>query len=113
MVWTTLRGHWNERPRGNREVSRAQARADSRSDVLWSQTQEAEGLSIGSVDRDIGTAARVLEEAARKWRDDGTNLTWLIETPMIEYQREYNKRLPYPLDWEEQKLLFSELALHL
>jgi integrase len=75
--------------------------------------REAEGVSIGSVDRDIGTAARVLEEAARKWRDDGTNLTWLIETPMIEYQREYNKRLPYPLDWDEQKLLFSELALHL
>lgn len=24
-----------------------------------------------------------------------------------------NKRLPYPLDWEEQKLLFSELAMHL
>jgi integrase len=32
---------------------------------------------------------------------------------MIEYQREYNKRLPYPLDWDEQKLLFSELAVHL
>ena len=75
--------------------------------------REAEGVSIGSVDRDIGTAARVLEEAARKWRDDGTNLTWLVETSMIEYQREYNKRLPYALDWEEQKLLFSELAMHL
>ena len=75
--------------------------------------REAEGVSIGSVDRDIGTAARVLEEAARKWRDDQTNLTWLPETPMIEYQREYNKRLPYPLDWDEQKLLFSELAVHL
>lgn len=75
--------------------------------------REAEGVSVGSVDRDIGTAARVLEEAARKWRDDQTNLTWLTETPMIEYQREYNKRLPYPLDWDEQKLLFSELAVHL
>jgi integrase len=75
--------------------------------------READGVSIGSVDRDIGTAARVLEEAARKSRDDGTNLTWRVETPMIEYQREYNKRLPYPLDWEEQKLLFSELAMHL
>lgn len=75
--------------------------------------READGVSIGSVDRDIGTAARVLEEAARKWRDDQTNLTWLPETPMIEYQREYNKRLPYPLDWDEQKLLFSELAVHL
>jgi integrase len=70
-------------------------------------------VSIGSVERDIGTASRVLEEAARKWRDDGTNLTWLVEMPMIEYQRKYNKRLPYPLDWEEQKLLFSELATHL
>lgn len=72
-----------------------------------------EGICIGTMDRDIGTAARVLEEAARKWRDEKTNLTWLVETPMIEYQRAYNKRLPYPLDWQEQRLLFSELAAHL
>ena len=79
----------------------------------YREARAKEGISIGTVDRDIGTAARVLEEAARKWRDEGTNLTWLVESPMIEYQRPYNKRLPYPLDWQEQRLLFSELAAHL
>lgn len=79
----------------------------------YRKERAAAGTSIGTVDRDIGTAARVLEEAARKWRDEKTNLTWLVESPMIEYQRTYNKRLPYPLDWPEQRLLFSELAAHL
>jgi integrase len=75
--------------------------------------REAEGISIGTVDRDVGVAARVLEEAARKWRDARTNLTWLAEVPAIEYNRPYNKRQPYPLDWQEQRLLFGELAAHL
>lgn len=79
----------------------------------YRKERSAAGISIGTVDRDIGTAARVLEEAARKWRDEKTNLTWLVESPMVEYQRTYNKRLPYPLDWPEQRLLFSELAAHL
>lgn len=48
------------------------------------------------MDRDIGTAARVLEEAARKWRNDGTNLTWLVETPMIEYQGGVQQAPPLP-----------------
>src|SRR5262245_42636969 len=31
-----------------------------------------EGICIGTVDRDIGSAARVLEEAAKKYRDERT-----------------------------------------
>jgi hypothetical protein len=77
------------------------------------ESRAGEGICIGTVDRDIGVAARVLEEAARKWWDEKTNLTWQAETPMIEYTRKYNERLPYPLDWQEQRLLFSELATQL
>jgi integrase len=72
-----------------------------------------EGICVGTVDRDIGTAARVLEEAATKYRDEVTKLTWLRERPYINYARPYKKREPYPLDWDEQRLLFSELAEHL
>jgi hypothetical protein len=31
-----------------------------------------EGICVGTVDRDIGSAARVLEEAAKKYRDEKT-----------------------------------------
>ncbi len=59
-----------------------------------------EGICVGTVDRDIGTAARVLEEAATKYRDEVTKLTWLRERPYINYARPYKKREPYPLDWD-------------
>ena len=62
------------------------------------------------MDRDIGTAARVLEEAATKYRDEVTKLTWLRAKPYINYARPYKKRDPYPLDWEEQRLLFGREA---
>src|SRR5205807_1582757 len=63
----------------------------------YREARAKEGISIGTVDRDIGTAARVLEEAARKWRDEGTNLTWLVESPMIEYQRGLHERYVFTL----------------
>jgi hypothetical protein len=48
-----------------------------------------EGICVGTVDRDIGTAARVLEEAATKYLDEVTKLTWLREQPYINYARPY------------------------
>jgi integrase len=55
----------------------------------------------------------VLEDAATKWRDDVTNLTWLAQAPWIETNAPHKDREPYPLDIKEQELLFSELAPHL
>lgn len=65
--------------------------------------REAEGVSIGSVDRDVGTAARVLRrsrtEVARRWheshvarRDAGDRVPAGVQ-----------QASPYPLDREEQK----------
>lgn len=58
-------------------------------------------------------AVRVLNLCARKWRDE-QNRPWLDSVPLIEMLDEKKTaRTPYPLDWKEQDLLFSELAPHL
>lgn len=54
----------------------------------------------------------VLEDAATKWRDEMTNLTWLAQAPYINCTLPHKKRPPYPLSWEEQRLMFDELQPH-
>lgn len=56
---------------------------------------------------------RVLNLCARKWRDE-QNRPWLDGVPLIEMLDEKKTaRTPYPLDWKDQEVLFSELAPHL
>jgi hypothetical protein len=54
----------------------------------------------------------VLEDAATKWRDERTNLTWLAQVPYINCALPHKKRQFYPLSWEEQRLMFDELQPH-
>jgi integrase len=70
------------------------------------------GKSPGTVNRDLAVARRVLNLCARLWRDE-SDRPWLDTAPLIQMQRHPNKRTPYPLSMEEQRLLFSELAGHL
>ncbi len=65
----------------------------------------------------IGFAALLLVStlfglSARLWRDEADR-PWLDTAPLIQMQRHPNKRDPYPLSEEEQRLLFSELDGHL
>ena len=69
-------------------------------------------VSDGTVNRSLAVVRRVLSLSARKWRDE-RGITWLETVPMIEMLPNENPRRPYPLSWEEQRLLFSELAPHL
>src|SRR5579862_1800164 len=62
------------------------------------------GICIGTVDRDIGVAARVLEEAARKWRDEKTNLTWLAETTSVKTWWSGRESNPRPSHCERDAL---------
>ncbi|MGZ9893079.1 tyrosine-type recombinase/integrase [Bordetella bronchiseptica] len=55
---------------------------------------------------------RVLNVAARKWRDDDRR-PWLQVVPMIEMLSEKGSRTPYPLSWDEQTAFFKELPEHL
>ncbi|ENH5665083.1 tyrosine-type recombinase/integrase [Pseudomonas aeruginosa] len=56
---------------------------------------------------------RILNLCARKWRDEEKR-PWLDTVPMIsKLDEKRSRRTPYPLSWEEQSLLFSELPDHL
>jgi integrase len=70
-------------------------------------------LAAGTINRNLSVARRILNLAARLWRDEGSNLTWLAQAPLIQLERNIGARKPYPIDWSEQRLLFSELAPHL
>jgi len=70
-------------------------------------------LSMSTLNRNIGVARRVLRLAATLWREEDSNLTWLATAPLIQLESDPMARKAYPLDWEEQQLLFSELAPHL
>jgi len=70
------------------------------------------GKSPGTINRDLAVVRRILNLCARLWRGEADR-PWLDTAPLIQMQRHPNKRRPYPLSMEEQRLLFSELAGHL
>ncbi len=70
-------------------------------------------LSMSTLNRKTGVARRVLRLAATVWREADSNLTWLAAAPLIQLESDPTARKAYPLDWDEQRLLFSELAPHL
>ena len=70
------------------------------------------GISPGTINRDLAVVRRILNLATRLWRDE-RDRPWLVTTPLIQMQRHPNKREPYPLSLDEERLLFSELGAHL
>ena len=70
------------------------------------------GTSPGTINRDLAVVRRILNLAARLWRDE-SDRPWLDTTPLIQMLRHPNKRQPYPLSIDEERLLFSELRGHL
>ena len=67
------------------------------------------GNKSKTINLKLAIAQRVLNLAATKWRDEATGLTWLSQAPKIEFLPLSDQRLPYPLSWDEQRLLFAEL----
>ncbi len=70
------------------------------------------GISPGTINRDLAVVRRILNLAARLWRDE-EDRPWLATLPLVQMQRHPNKREPYPLSIDEERLLFSELKGHL
>jgi len=69
-------------------------------------------ISPGTINRDLAVVRRILILAARAWRDESGH-TWLETAPLLRMLPHENARQPYPLSWEEQRPLFSELDGHL
>jgi integrase len=66
------------------------------------------GRSAGTINRYIAVARRILNLAARYWRDAETGQSWVESAPLFRLEKGVARR-PYPIDREEQKLLLSEL----
>ena len=72
----------------------------------------AKGRKASTINRYLAVVRRILNLAARYWRDPATGLTWLEFAPLLRLEKGPMRR-PYPLDWAEQRLLFGELPAEL
>jgi integrase len=75
-------------------------------------SRKAAGVKNRTINYGLQVVRRIINLAAHEWRDE-QGLTWLLTAPKICLLKETNKRLPYPLDKEEEMRLFNHLPLHL
>ena len=75
-------------------------------------TRREQGIKTKSINLALGVVRRILNLAARLWRDEN-GLTWLETAPLIQMLPVTDARKPYPLSWEEQRMLFQPLPDHL
>jgi integrase len=71
------------------------------------------GLAIGTINRNLGVARRILRLCERLWRDEDTGISWLAHAPLIQLLDDSNARTAYPISWAEQDLFFGKLTEHL
>jgi integrase len=71
-----------------------------------------QGVRTKTVNLALGVVRRVLNLAASEWMDE-QGITWLAAAPKIKLFPVTDARSPYPLNDEEQALLFQELPDHL
>jgi integrase len=69
-------------------------------------------VSATTVRRSLEVVRRILNLAARKWREE-EGAPWLASAPPLLSMPKGAVRKPYPLSWEEQTRLFARLPQHL
>ncbi|MGB5630547.1 MAG: site-specific integrase, partial [Woeseiaceae bacterium] len=77
----------------------------------YRRARRTDGVSAGTINKELSCVRRVLNLATRVWRHDN-GMSWLDAPPLIELEKGI-KRKPYPMNWEEQDRLFRELPAHL
>jgi integrase len=70
------------------------------------------GAKSKTVNAALSVVRRILNLAASEWLDE-CNLTWRATAPKIKLLTVTDARGAYPLSWEEQTRLFSQLPAHL
>ena len=78
----------------------------------WLMHRHRSGVSVGTINHGLQVVRRILNLAASEWMDEN-GLTWLHTPAKVKLLPNRNKRLPYPLSWDEQTRLFAELPTHL
>jgi integrase len=74
--------------------------------------RKAQGRKNRTINYALQTVRHILNLCTGEWMDEN-GITWIAHAPKIKLLREDDKRGPYPLDWEEQFRLFSELPDYL
>ena len=69
------------------------------------------GLKNKTINNGIEIVRRILNLAARRWRDE-SGITWIETAPLLTMLDLNDARKPYPLSWDEQKLLLNHLPPH-
>lgn len=69
------------------------------------KTERLQQVMAGTVNKEITTATAVLNKAARVWR-------WIPSAPKLQRVKGPTRK-PYPLTWQEQAGLFSQMGEHL
>ena len=78
----------------------------------WIEYKQKEGRKPGTINHGLAVVRRILRLAELEWIDEN-GLSWLDRAPRIKLLPNTNKRQPYPMNWDEQKRLFSALPPHL
>jgi integrase len=78
----------------------------------WIEHRQKQGKAVGTINHGLKIVRRILNLAASEWVDE-EGLTWLQVAPKIKLLPDRWKRQPYPLNWEEQERLFTELPNYL
>ena len=80
--------------------------------AVYVEACKGKGLKTKTINNGIEVVRRLLNLAARKWRDEN-GLTWLETPPLLSMVEVTDARQPYPLSWDEQKYLLRALPDHL
>ena len=75
---------------------------------IYKSARAGAGIKPGTINKDLAAIRRILNLAARVWRHDN-GLSWLETPPLLEFVPDNDARKPYPLTWDEQTRLFTEL----
>ncbi len=78
----------------------------------WLAHRKRQGATVGTINHGFQITRRILNLASSEWMDE-QGLTWLHAPAKIKLLPNTNKRPPYPLSWDEQIRLFTELPQHL
>ncbi len=74
--------------------------------------RKKKGVKMRTINHGLQIIRHILNLASSEWMDE-YGLTWLATAPKIKLLPLNDARKPYPLDWEEQDLLFAKLPIHL
>jgi len=79
---------------------------------LFITARRGQGVKSKTINLALGVVRRILNLASTEWLDENS-LTWIESAPKIKLLPRTDARAPYPLSWDEQTRLFSELPAHL